>query len=68
MSYLAWVIEKIAALFVACGCPAKQSVFYTLILLYLLTTGLLAGLLIAVIVRRRNRGRRSLVSPPDLES
>ena len=68
MSILTWFMEKIAALLVAGGCPVDQSTLFALILIYLLVSGFIAGLLILLVLRRRNREGKQIASPPDRES
>ena len=68
MAILTRIIEQLAALMLAIGIPAGQSTLYALILIYLLVTGVLAGLLINLLLRRRQRNPKRVVSPPDLES
>lgn len=68
MSILNQIIEKIAALLIACGCPAGESTLLALILIYLLVTGFIAVPLVYMLVRRRNRERKRVPSPPDRES
>jgi heme/copper-type cytochrome/quinol oxidase subunit 2 len=68
MAILTRIIEQLAALMVATGIPAGQSALYALILIYLLVTGVLAGLLIIILLRRRRRAPPKVTSPSDLES
>lgn len=68
MAILTRITEQLAALLVAAGIPAGQSTLYALILIYLLVTGLLAGFLLFILLRRRQRGQKRVVSPSDRES
>jgi hypothetical protein len=68
MTILTRLIEQIAALLLATGITAGQATLYALILIYLLVSGLIAGFLIFILVRRRQRRQKSLLPPSDLES
>lgn len=68
MTILTRIIEQLAALLLATGISAEQSTLYALILIYLLVTGLIAGLLIFILVRRRQRQHKKILSSSDLES
>jgi hypothetical protein len=68
MAILTRITEQLAALLVSAGIPAGQSTLYALILIYLLVTGFLAGLLIFILLRRRQREQKRVVSPSDRES
>lgn len=67
MTLLTRIVEQLAALLVTTGIPAGQSTLYTLILIYLLVTGFLAGFMIFILLRRRREQKRVL-RPSDLES
>lgn len=68
MAILTEMIEQFAALLAAIGIPAGQTTLYALILIYLLVTGFLAALLIFILLRRRQRDLKRVLSPADLES
>jgi hypothetical protein len=68
MAILTRIIEQFAALLLAAGFPAGESTLYALILIYLLVTGFLAGLLILVLLRRRQRATKCVLPPSDRES
>jgi hypothetical protein len=68
MATLTRIIEQFAALLVAMGIPAASATMYALILIYLLVTGLIAGPLLFILVRRHQCESKRVVSPPDLES
>ncbi|GEM_PF-5211407 len=68
MATLTRIIEKFAALLVAMGIPAASATMYGLILIYLLVTGLIAGLLLFILVRRHQCEKKRVFPSPDLES
>jgi hypothetical protein len=59
-------IGKIAELLSGFDLPSGQERLIALVILYLLTTGLLAGLLFVLLVRRRQSRHKG--APPDMES
>lgn len=67
MATLTRIIEQFSTLLVALGIPAASATMYALILIYLLVTALIAGLLLFILVRRSQREKKSIVSPPDQE-
>jgi uncharacterized membrane-anchored protein len=68
MATLTRIIEQFAALLVAMGIPAASATMYGLILIYLLVTGLIAGLLLFILVRRHQCENKRIVPPSDRES
>lgn len=67
MATLTRIIEQFSTLLVALGIPAASATMYTLILIYLLVTALIAGFLLFILVRRYQREKKRTVSPPDQE-
>ena len=67
MATLTRIIEQFSTFLAAVGVPAASATMYALILIYLLVTVLITGLLLFVIVRRYQREKKRIVSPPDQE-
>ena len=67
MAILTRIIEQLATLLVAMGIPTASATMYALILIYLLVTGLIAGLLLFIFVRRHQCEKKRIV-PSDRES
>lgn len=67
MATLTRIIEQLSAVLVAMGIPAASANMYTLILIYLLVTALIAGFLFFILVRRYQHEKKKTVSPPDQE-
>jgi hypothetical protein len=68
MAILTRIIEQLAALLVATGVPARQSTLYSLLLIYLLVSGLLAVFLVILLLRRRQRAPKNILPPSERES
>lgn len=67
MATLTRIIEQFATFLVAIGIPAASATMYALILLYLFVTALIVGLLLFILVRRYQREKKRIVTPPGQE-
>ena len=68
IALLTRIIEPFAAILVTLGIPAGESTLYALLLVYLLVSGLIAGFLLFILLRRRQCRQKSVLPSPDLES